>query len=336
MTHLPFVQVEPIVIRARVTIADRPYSALLIVPSYAAGLFVADGRNRDIGPNGPPEVGHMAGHRGSVEGQDEVGQCKQGSKTEANMQELEGKVAIVTGAASGIGRATVELFAAEGGAVIAADVNDEQGQGLADELARKDRTCAFVHVDVSKESDVEAMVHLALSQFGRLDVLFNNAGIEGEQAPTADATTDNWERVIAINLKGVFLGLKHGLQAMLRTGGGSIVNNASVAGLVGFAGIPAYCAAKGGVIQLTRTAALEYAAQGIRVNCLCPGVIDTPMIERFTHEHPDALAQLKQMEPVGRLGRPQEVAELALFLASDRSSFITGAIIPVDGGFVAR
>jgi NAD(P)-dependent dehydrogenase (short-subunit alcohol dehydrogenase family) len=278
----------------------------------------------------------MAGHRGSVEGQDKVGQRKQDNGEEVIMQELQGKVAIVTGAASGIGRATVELFAAEGAAVVAADVNDEQGQRLADELARKNCTCAFVHVDVSKESDVAAMVHFALSQFGRLDVLFNNAGIEGEQAPTADATTDNWERVIAINLKGVFLGLKHGLQAMLRTGGGSIVNNASVAGIVGFAGIPAYCASKGGVIQLTRTAALEYAAQGIRVNCLCPGVIDTPMVERFTHDNPDALAQLKQMEPLGRLGRPQEVAELALFLASDRSSFITGAIIPVDGGFVAR
>jgi len=252
------------------------------------------------------------------------------------MHELKGKVAIVTGAASGIGRAAVKLFAAEGAVVLAADVQDEPGQALADELAARGGSCAFVHVDVSKESDIEAMVHLALSQFGRLDVLFNNAGIEGEQAPIANATTDNWERVIAINLKGVFLGLKHGIRAMLQSGGGSVVNNASVAGMVGFAGISAYCASKGGVIQLTRTAALEYAAQGIRVNCLCPGVIDTPMVERFTHDNPDALAQLKQMEPVGRLGLPQEVAELALFLASDRSSFITGAIIPVDGGFVAR
>ena len=252
------------------------------------------------------------------------------------MPELEGKVAIITGAASGIGRAAVELFAAEGATVVAADVSDEAGQRLADELAAKRSTCTFVHVDVSSESDVEAMVHLALSQFGRLDVLFNNAGVEGEQAPTADATIDNWERVIDINLKGVFLGMKHGIKAMLRTGGGSIVNNASVAGLVGFAGIPAYCASKGGVVQLTRVAALEYATQGIRVNCLCPGIIDTPMVERFTHDNPAALEQLKQLEPVGRLGRPREVAELALFFASDRSSFITGAVIPVDGGFVAR
>jgi NAD(P)-dependent dehydrogenase (short-subunit alcohol dehydrogenase family) len=252
------------------------------------------------------------------------------------MKELEGKVAIVTGASSGIGKAAVELFATAGAVVIAADVDDRKGQAVADELAKHDLTCAFVHADVSKESDVEAMVHLALSQYGRLDVLFNNAGIEGEQAPTAEATIDNWERVIAINLKGVFLGMKHGIRAMLHSGGGSIVNNASVAGLVGFAGIPAYCASKGGVVQLTRTAALEYATQGIRVNCLCPGVIDTPMVERFTHDNPEGLAQLTSMEPVSRLGKANEVAELALFLASDRSSFITGAIIPVDGGFVAR
>lgn len=252
------------------------------------------------------------------------------------MGELDGKVAIVTGAASGIGRAAVELFANEGAAVIAADTNIEGGQRLADELARKGGGCAFVRADVSKESDVAAMTDLALSQYGRLDVLFNNAGIEGDQAPTADATLDNWEKVISINLKGVFLGLKYGIRAMLRNGGGSIINNASVAGLVGFAGIPAYCASKGGVVQLTRTAALEYATEGIRVNCLCPGVIDTPMVERFTHDNPEMLQQMESLEPVGRLGRPREVAELALFLASDRSSFITGTAIPVDGGFVAR
>jgi NAD(P)-dependent dehydrogenase (short-subunit alcohol dehydrogenase family) len=252
------------------------------------------------------------------------------------MAELESKIAIVTGAASGIGRAAVELFAAEGAVVIAADVQDEAGQALADELARAGSTCAYVHVDVSRESDVEAMVRLALSQYGRLDVLFNNAGIEGEQAPTAQATVENWQRVIDVNLKSVFLGLKYGIEAMLRGGGGSVINNASVAGLVGFAGIPAYCASKGGVVQLTRTAALEYAAQGVRVNCLCPGIIDTPMVERFTHDNAEAVAQMEALEPVGRFGTPKEVAQLALFLASDRSSFITGAVIPVDGGFVAR
>lgn len=252
------------------------------------------------------------------------------------MDELKNKVAIITGAASGIGRAAAELFASEGAIIIAADVIDEAGQELADELSRTQRTCSYVHADVSKESDVEAMVHVALAQYGRLDVMFNNAGIEGDQAPTADAALDNWERVMGINLRGVFLGCKYGIQAMLRTGGGSIINTASVAGLVGFAGSPAYAASKGGVVQLTRTAALEYATQGVRVNCVCPGIIDTPMAQRFTHGDPAVVARIAAMEPVGRMGQAREVAQLALFLASERASFITGAVIPVDGGYVAR
>jgi NAD(P)-dependent dehydrogenase (short-subunit alcohol dehydrogenase family) len=252
------------------------------------------------------------------------------------MDELKNKVAIVTGASSGIGRASVELFAREGAAVVAADTSDSAGQELADRMAAQGHDVCFVHADVSRDQDVAAMVHAAISRYGRLDVLFNNAGIEGEQAPTAEAALENWDRVIDVNLKGVFLGMKHGIKAMLAHGGGTVINNASVAGLVGFPGIPAYCAAKGGVVQLTRTAALEYAQQGIRVNCLCPGVIDTPMVQRFTGGQPEAESQITAMEPVGRMGSAQEVAELAMFLASDRASFITGAIVPVDGGFVAR
>ena len=252
------------------------------------------------------------------------------------MDELKNKVAIVTGGSSGIGRAAVELFAEEGAPVVIADVVDDAGHALADCLAKQGKSAVYVHADISNEAHVQAMVMLALSQYGRLDVLFNNAGIEGDQAATSDATLENWDRVIAINLTGVFLGMKYGIEAMLRNGGGSIINNASVAGLVGFPGVPAYCASKGGVVQLTRAAALEYATQGVRINCLCPGVIETPMVERFTHGSPEAQVQMTEMEPVGRLGRAKEVAELALFLASNRSSFITGAVIPVDGGFVAR
>lgn len=252
------------------------------------------------------------------------------------MGELSGKVAVITGASSGIGRAAAELFARESAAVVAADVLDDAGRDLADAISSAGGTCTYVHADTGREADIEAMIHLALSQYGRLDVLFNNAGIEGLQGATADADVDNWDRVININLKGVFLGMKHGIKAMLQHGGGAIVNNASVAGLVGFANIPAYCAAKGGVVQLTRAAAIEYATQNVRVNCLCPGVIDTPMVQRFTGGDAAATNAMTAMEPVGRLGRADEVAQLALYLASDRASFVTGAIVPVDGGFVAR
>lgn len=160
--------------------------------------------------------------------------------------------------------------------------------------------------------------------------------MEGEQGSTADCTLENFDRVIAVNLRGVFLCMKYAIPLLLESGGGSIINNASVAGLVGFPSVAAYCASKGGVIQLTRAAALEYATRGLRVNAICPGVIDTPMVQRFTQGKPEVIAQMTAMEPVGRLGTPEEVAALALFLASDESSFITGMALPVDGGLVAR
>lgn len=252
------------------------------------------------------------------------------------MGRLEGKVAIITGAASGIGKATAELFAAQGARLVLADWHGEAGAVLADTLQKRGSEAVFVQVDVSKAEDVQRMVQTAVEQYGRVDIVFNNAGIEGEQAPTGEATEENWDRVIDVNLKGVFLGMKYGIQQMLQNGGGAIVNNSSVAGLVGFAGLPAYCAAKGGVVQLTRAAAMEYATQNIRVNCVCPGVILTPMIERFTSANPEAMDALKQMEPMERLGTPDEIAKAVLFLASDDSSFVTGTVVPVDGGLVAR
>jgi len=248
------------------------------------------------------------------------------------MGRVDDKVAIVTGAGSGIGKATALLLASEGACVVAADVT-----GAEQETASAIGEGALaVHADVSQAADVEAMIAATVSRFGRLDILFNNAGIEGAQAPTAECTEETFDRVIGINLKGVFLGMKYAIPAMIRSGGGSIINAASVAGLVGFQNIPAYCASKGGVIQLTKTAALEYAKQNIRVNATCPGVIWTPMVQRFVGDNAEARAQFEALEPVGRFGTPEEVAALVLFLASDESSFITGAALPVDGGFVAQ
>lgn len=252
------------------------------------------------------------------------------------MSRLDGKVAIITGAASGIGKATALLFAEEGAKVIVVDWDAEKGQAVADEIVGRGREAAFVRVDVSRPEDVQAMVRTAVERFGRLDVVFNNAGVEGEMnKPTAECTIENWHRVIEINLTGVFLGMKYAIPEMLETGGGSIINNASVAGIVGFPGIPAYCASKGGIIQLTKTAALEYAKQNIRVNVVCPGVIWTPMVERATGGTEEGRRQFEALEPVGRFGQPEDIARMVLFLASDESAFCTGAPFIVDGGFVA-
>ncbi len=259
------------------------------------------------------------------------------------MGKLDGKVAIVTGGAAGIGRATALLFAQEGAKVMVADVDEEKGREVTTEIGRTGGTAIFVKVDVSQPSQVEAMVREAVETYGRLDVLFNNAGIEGAMAPTADYPLEEWDRVIATNLKGVFLGMKYGIPAMLKSGGGTIINTASTAGLVGWANMPAYTASKGGVLQLTKTAALEYAQQGIRVNAICPGGIMTPLVERIQAAMGMSSVPPEQQEqfvaavhPVGRMGQPEEVARLALFLASDDSSFCTGAPFVVDGGQVAQ
>jgi NAD(P)-dependent dehydrogenase (short-subunit alcohol dehydrogenase family) len=252
------------------------------------------------------------------------------------MGRLAGKVAIITGAASGIGEATAKLCADEGANLLLADWQEQSGEEVAKAAREKGAKVTFVKTDVSKPEDVQAMVRAAVGTYGRLDVIFNNAGIEGEMnKPTADCTLENWHRVIEINLTGVFLGMKYAIPEMLNSGGGSILNTASVAGLVGFAGIPAYCAAKGGVVQLSKCAAIEYAKQNIRVNVICPGVIWTPMVERATGGTKEGREAFTAFEPVGRMGTAEEVANVALFLASDESSFCTGAPFIVDGGFVA-
>jgi len=242
---------------------------------------------------------------------------------------LEGKAVVITGGASGIGCATALRCAAEGAHVTIADIQDS----AAVTAAGRPFDLRYQRTDVSVAVEVEALMHSVVAQHGRLDVLVNAAGIGGGNAATADYSEADFDRVIAINLKGVFLCMKHALVHMRTGSGGAIVNIASILGLVGLPQTPAYSAAKGGVVQLTKVAALEYAAHNIRVNCICPGIIDTPML----HGVPAAGRQLLvDRQPIGRLGRAEEIADTAVFLASDASAFTTGAVFAVDGGFTAQ
>jgi NAD(P)-dependent dehydrogenase (short-subunit alcohol dehydrogenase family) len=249
---------------------------------------------------------------------------------------LESKVAIVTGGGSGIGRATSIAFAAEGAAVVVADVVVESGEETVEIIRSAQGQAVFVKTDVTQADDVRAMVDKAVEVFGRLDCAFNNAGITAPRVSVSRCPEDSWDRMIAINLKGVFLCMKYELPAMLRSGGGSIVNTSSVQGLVADDGHPAYAASKHGVLGLTKTAAVQYAKAGIRVNAVCPGIVRTPMTERVFADNPDTKATVLAMQPMERLAMPEEVAQAVIWLCSKEASFITGHPLPIDGGRLAR
>jgi NAD(P)-dependent dehydrogenase (short-subunit alcohol dehydrogenase family) len=247
------------------------------------------------------------------------------------------KTALVTGASSGIGRATALAFAKAGYAVVLADRDEVAGREAESEVRAVGAPALFVPCDVAEEADVRNLVEQAVATFGRLDAAFNNAGIEGLPAATADCTIDNFDRTIAVNLRGVWLCMVHEIRQMLKQeNGGAIVNCSSVAGLRGIGGLPAYCASKHGVVGLTRTAALDYATHRIRVNAVCPGAIVTPMLERFMGSSEEARATTVESEPIGRLGTPEEIASAVLWLCSEGASFTTGQALAVDGGWTAR
>jgi NAD(P)-dependent dehydrogenase (short-subunit alcohol dehydrogenase family) len=254
---------------------------------------------------------------------------------------LDGKVALVTGAASGIGRATALTFAREGARLVVADMNEDGGQQTVHMITENGGEATLVQVDVSNATQVEEMISKAVETYGRLDCAHNNAGISGagiggdQRTFTADYPDERWHQVMAINLTGVWLCMKYELQQMLTQEGGAIVNTASGAGLVGLPGASAYVASKHGVVGLTKTAALEYAKQGIRVNCVCPGYIETPMTAAGM-SNPERLEQIIAREPIGRVGKPEEIAETVVWLCSDAASFVTGHAMAVDGGWVAQ
>jgi NAD(P)-dependent dehydrogenase (short-subunit alcohol dehydrogenase family) len=248
---------------------------------------------------------------------------------------LKNKVVLITGAGSGIGRAVALVCAREGASLLLSDIDESSAEATAVLLREVGTEALVVAADVGDPEACKMLVERCCAHFGRLDVACNNAGISGPSHATADYPVDDWHRVIQVNLSGVFYGMKYQIEAMLRSGGGAIVNVASILGAVGFATAPAYAAAKHGVVGLTHTAALEYSAQGVRVNAVGPGFIRTPMIQALDEDEATH-AMLVAAHPIGRLGEAEEVAELVVWLASARASFVTGAYYPVDGGYLAR
>lgn len=251
------------------------------------------------------------------------------------MSLFNGKVAVVTGGASGIGRAACFLYAQNEAKVVVSDIDEAGGSETVRQIQQAGGDAYFVRSDVSQPEDCQALARVTVERYGRLDVAFNNAGIGGESNLVADYSIDAWQKVIAVNLSGVFYCMKYQIPQMLKTGGGAIVNMASILGQVGFAGAPAYVAAKHGVVGLSQNAAVEYAQQGVRVNVVGPAFISTPLIAAIEQDEA-ARSGLIGLHPIGRLGQSEEVAELVIWLSSDKASFVTGAYYPIDGGYLAR
>jgi len=253
---------------------------------------------------------------------------------------VQGKIALVTGAGAGIGRATALKFAEEGATVVVSDIDTDGGTETVKLIRKSGGDASFVKADVSKADEAQAMVEHVIATHGRLDCACNNAGIVGKLAPMGQQTEENFDRVVAVNLRGVFLCLRAEIAEMLKTGGGAIVNLSSVAGLIGFASLSPYVASKHGINGLTKNAALEYAKQGIRVNSICPGGIDTRMLDSLAEQATGGSMGTSEMmaplHPIGRIGTGDEVSNLIVWLCSPRASFVTGAHIPIDGGYVAQ
>lgn len=251
------------------------------------------------------------------------------------MYDLKGKVAVITGAASGMGRAAAILFAKSGANVVLCDLNTKGGAEAAEEASKSGNQCIFQRTDVSLEEDVAAAVDVAVKTFGRLDIMFNNAGIGGAVGPLEEIKVEDWDRTQHVCLRGVFLGIKHSVPHMRAAGGGSIISTASIAGIDGFNGLHAYCAAKAGVVNLTRSASIEFAIDKIRVNCIAPGGVSTPIVYGGVANKEAVEKMLVNAQPFPRVGQPEDIAQAALFLASDAAGFVTGHTLVVDGGATA-